>query len=95
MNGPGIFSSLVVLGGTHSPPASVARAHASLYTVSLFLLRHLAVFRKFYTEVWLNSGMRGVFLALGFRQRGEGAIVLDPLAANTLECTAIILKARS
>lgn len=49
--------------------------------------------RKFYTEVWLNGGMRGIFVSLGFRKRDDGTVVLDPLAPNTLECTAAVLKA--
>lgn len=48
-------------------------------------------FRKFYTEVWLNGGMRGVFLALGFRKHGD-TVVLDPLAPNTLDCVAAVLR---
>ncbi|CAM9872731.1 unnamed protein product, partial [Ectocarpus fasciculatus] len=50
--------------------------------------------KKFYTEVWLNSGMRGLFLALGFRKRGGGIVGLDPLAPNTLDCVAVALQAR-
>lgn len=48
--------------------------------------------RKFYSEVWLNSGMRGVFLGLGFRQRGRDAVVLDPLSPNALQCMATVLQ---
>ncbi|CAM9091207.1 unnamed protein product [Scytosiphon promiscuus] len=48
--------------------------------------------RKFYTEVWLNDGMRGVFLALGFRKHGD-TVVLDPLTQNTLDCVAAVLQA--
>ncbi|CAN0405690.1 unnamed protein product, partial [Hapterophycus canaliculatus] len=47
--------------------------------------------RKFYSEVWLNSGMRGVFLALGFKKNGD-TVVLDPLALNTLDCVAAVLQ---
>ncbi|CAM9721749.1 unnamed protein product [Ectocarpus sp. 12 AP-2014] len=48
--------------------------------------------KKFYTEVWLNSGMRGLFLALGFRKRSGGIVGLDPLAPNTLDCVAVALQ---
>ncbi|CAM9549516.1 unnamed protein product, partial [Ectocarpus sp. 8 AP-2014] len=50
--------------------------------------------KKFYTEVWLNSGMRGTFLALGFRTRSGGIVGLDHLAPNTLDCVAVALQAR-
>lgn len=50
--------------------------------------------RKFYSEVWLNSGMRGVFLALGFTKKGD-TVVLDPLAPNTLDIVAAVLQASS
>lgn len=66
---------------------------ASLQYLMLSIPHWSPANRKFYTEVWLNSGMRGIFLSLGFRKRDDGTVVLDPLAPNTLDCTAAVLKA--
>lgn len=46
-------------------------------------------------EVWLNSGMRGLFLALGFRGVEDGTVVLDPLAPETLDCISTVVQVRN
>ncbi|CAM9324801.1 unnamed protein product [Discosporangium mesarthrocarpum] len=48
--------------------------------------------RKFYTEVWLNSGMRGLFLALGFRHGENGVVSMGLPGRDALECIEIALK---
>lgn len=63
------------------------------WDVPVFLLHGLC--RKFYTEVWLNSGVRGLFLALGFRPGEDGTVMLDPLGPDTLDCINTVLQVRT
>ncbi|CAM9198823.1 unnamed protein product [Scytosiphon promiscuus] len=53
--------------------------------------------RKFFSEVWLQPGVRTTFLAVGFREEREGdgtaVVLLDPFTDQRRRCVDIALQA--
>ncbi|CAM9284334.1 unnamed protein product, partial [Hapterophycus canaliculatus] len=52
--------------------------------------------RKFYSEVWLQPGVRTTFLAIGFREEredGTAMVLLDPLTDQRRRCVEFALQA--